>query len=271
VGDEIFWTVIRENADPAAGPERTEAPQLGRIAALDALTVYNPYEPAFTRHAGHAAGSTFVADVAGLYARYRTAVGAAPPLVPVVIPGFNDRAVRPAADHYVIARTWRQRSNRTLLAELFERLVWPFVDADLAMVMITSWDEWNEDTAIEPVREAAPTSRDDSPTGRAFTQDYAYVGYGTRYLEVVRDAVAAVSGRVTARTGNPLAGVRVLGWQDGVVVAATRTNREGRYTLSRRTVRPGTLVVGLDADRTRTVSVRPDRTRTNVDLMAGER
>ena len=39
-----------------------------------------------------------------LYRKYRDASDV--PVVPDVIPGFNDRGTRPAVDHFVIPRRW---------------------------------------------------------------------------------------------------------------------------------------------------------------------
>jgi hypothetical protein len=54
------------------------------------------------------------------------------------------------------------------------------------LVMVTSWNEWHEDTQIEPVAEAAPTSRDDSVDGDEYTRGLSYEGYGTLYLDILR-------------------------------------------------------------------------------------
>jgi hypothetical protein len=53
------------------------------------------------------------------------------------------------------------------------------------MVMVTSWDDWNEDTGIEPIG-GTPTHVDDSPSGTAYTQGYTYGGEGRKALAALR-------------------------------------------------------------------------------------
>ena len=62
----------------------------------------------------------------------------------------------------------------------------PLVDPRLRAILITSWNEWNEDTAIEPLSRSAATIEDASGR-RFFTQGYSYEGFGTIYVDVVRD------------------------------------------------------------------------------------
>jgi hypothetical protein len=72
------------------------------------------------------------------------------------------------------------------------------------MVMVTSWDDWNEDTGIEPIS-GTPTDVDDSPSGTAYTQGYTYGGEGRQALRVLRADVNLLDRRVAAeadgRTG----------------------------------------------------------------------
>jgi MYXO-CTERM domain-containing protein len=55
------------------------------------------------------------------------------------------------------------------------------------IMMVSTFNEWHEDTAIEPTILAAPTINDDSGR-RTFTQDYSYTGYGNLYLDLLRAA-----------------------------------------------------------------------------------
>ena len=62
----------------------------------------------------------------------------------------------------------------------------PLADPKLHAILITSWNEWNEDTVIEPLSPSAPTA-DDVSGRQLFTQGYTYEGFGSAYLDVVRD------------------------------------------------------------------------------------
>ena len=185
IGDEIFWAVVESTEDPGAAPRVTGEPQLSRIRLFDALTAYNLYMEGRERHRGYGSASDFVPDSAKLYRRYRDV--ARIPIIPGMIPGFNDRAVRPRPDHFVIPRRWTAGApEASFFAEAIERIGKPLADPKLHAVLITSWNEWSEDTAIEPLSPSPPTA-DDVSGRQLFTQGYAYQGFGSAYLDVVRD------------------------------------------------------------------------------------
>ena len=54
-------------------------------------------------------------------------------------------------------------------------------------IMITSWNEWFEETQIEPVSGGPTTNVDDSSSGNYFTSDIYYEAYGMRYLDILRN------------------------------------------------------------------------------------
>ena len=260
IADEIFWSVVPADKAPEDGALSTGEPQQARIRLFDAITAYNLYDFSRTRHAGYGAQSDFIRDAAALFQRYRNAAGPNAALVPSVIPGYNDRGVRVRRDHYAIPRQWSSNApDSSFLGEAIERLAIPFLDPNLQMALVTSWNEWNEDTAIEPLAAAPPTSGDESESGRDFTQGYAYAGAGTLYLETLRDRFSAVAGRVTRAGGAPAAGVPVSALRGAAPLARDTTDRAGYFTLSRLRLPPGQYEIVAGAARAE-AKVIPDRT-----------
>jgi hypothetical protein len=194
IGDEIFWSVAplgRQRARP------TTAPQVDRVRMFDAITAYNLYDGDHAGRGGYGSTSTFVADSNALIDRYREATDGAVPIVPSVIPGFNDRGVRPRLRHPVVPRPWSPRDAPTgLFAHLLDDVAIPHLDERLPMVLVTSWNEWNEDTAIEPTDVGPPaTARDGSRTGAALTGGFAYAPNGTAFVEVLQDRFGPRAGK----------------------------------------------------------------------------
>jgi hypothetical protein len=264
VADEVFWRVTVDGR-PAAFTTR---PQATRIRAFDAITAYNPYESEQRSHAGYGAGSRLLPDLQGLYERYRDATGNEVPIVPDVLPGYNDRAVRPTLDHYTIPREWSPGAGEgTFLAEMLRRVADPWLDPRAPMVLVTSWNEWNEDTGIEPLAPGPATAADTAADGISRTGGVAYEGFGLRYLEVLRDHFVAVAGQVTDAGGRPLGDILVTAWRDGAVVAQDTTDHQGRYTLPRAHVGDGPVMVVAER-RGQEVVADPDRT-VMLDLRVG--
>jgi glycoprotein endo-alpha-1,2-mannosidase len=249
IADDIFWNVTVDGGPPAF----TNQPQASRIRLFDAITAYNPYESERTSHAGHGATSRFVPDVLGLYERYRDATGGSVPIVPNVLSGYNDRGVRPSLDHYVIPRAWAPGAPEgSFLAELLRQVADPWFDPRAPLVFVTSWNEWNEDTGIEPIRAAPATAADTATDGVSRTQGHAYEGFGTRYLEVLRDHYVAVAGSAPP-------GALVTAWRGGEVVAQDTADSYGRFTLPRAHI--GASPVTVVAER-HGRAVTPDPART---------
>lgn len=186
VGDEISW-----GTTSVAGVGTTH-PQPARARLFDAITWYNLYDTSNRRQWGYGSSTTFLEDVARLAQTYRDAVGNAVPVVPDVIPGFNDRGARLGENHGAIPRQWAPGdTGATFLSHMLDSVALPHVDARAPMVMFTSWNEWNEDTGIAPVTSTAATTRDDSPSGTAYTQGYTYGGPGSSALDEVRAVASA--------------------------------------------------------------------------------
>jgi len=275
IGDEIFWKVTQGHGDwdenPASypQPEQTELPQWDRVRLFDAITAYNVYEGGKTGHAGYASESGHFTDVDELYTRYAGNV----PIVPMVLPGYNDRGVRLRRDNYAIPRQWRAGDMEgSLFAAYLKNIAWKHMDDGLKMFFITSWNEWNEDTAIEPLQTSPSTNQDRSPDGKAYTQGYSYSGHGMAYLEVVRNVVVAVSGHVADAHGRSMKNVRIGAWNPkGALVATALTNSGGYYSFSRKRLPSGEFLIGpADFEERKSVAVNRDQTIVNVDFFLRE-
>ena len=76
-----------------------------------------------------------------------------------------------------------------MFREAIRQIAVPLADPDAQnMVLVTSFNEWYEDTQIEATRgDAGATNKDDSTDGRYFTEGETYVDYGTLYLDILRE------------------------------------------------------------------------------------
>ena len=173
VADEAFW-------QPA---------NLDRLHGFDAITAYNVYDWPLTQHAGWAADSTFFADVDALFSRWgRAARDTGIDFIPNVLPGYNDRGVRLAENHYVIPRALRRFGSKTGFFEQSIELAKRHVDPEVRLVTITSFNEWHEWTQIEPAR---PAGVDPVGDPDAYTQGFPHPAYEFDYLELVRKQFGA--------------------------------------------------------------------------------
>jgi hypothetical protein len=191
VADEAFFNVMDlDLEDRAVGPHLLgeNQPNWDRLLAFDAITSYNPYDSTRTAHAGAAGVELFLDDVERTYRAYRRiAATGGLRFIPSVIPGYNDRGVRPKEDHYVIPRTIDLDSKEeSLLTASLRRFGFPFVDRELGLLTITSWNEWNEGTQIEPTIDGPCTTRDNSESQQAITQGIEHCGYGMGHLEELK-------------------------------------------------------------------------------------
>ena len=149
------------------------------------------------------------------------------------MPGINTRGVRLQVNQHAQPRQWLPGSSPgSTLDHYLRQIAWPVLEPRLPMVFVTSWNEWNEDTAVQPVG-GVPTDRDDSASGTGYTQGYTYGGEGAADLRVIRDSADAAWGRVVDAAGRPMVHTRVVETEGGAPVDAVRTDSQGWYVLPR--------------------------------------
>jgi hypothetical protein len=192
IGDEIFWRVTKPQL-PATGSPLTTQPQAARIEDFDAITSYSLYfggnDPSLgPAHdfVGYPGRTTIAADEHNLMKTYSQATGAKVPVIPDITPGFNDRGVRLSTNHPAQPREWLPGAGTaSTLDNLFRKSAVPTLDARAPIIFVTAWNEWNEDSGVEPVPGVA-TNKDDSATANQYTQGFTYGGEGDSALKVLR-------------------------------------------------------------------------------------
>ena len=108
--------------------------------------------------------------------------------IPAASPGFNDKGVRDG--HVPLSRKLSEKDEFGSLFKAMVEEALKITDSETGnLFMITSWNEWHEDTQIEPVAVAHATSKDNSNSGDEYTAGLEYEGYGMRYLDIVKKAV----------------------------------------------------------------------------------
>lgn len=166
-------------------------PDPARIGNWDGIFGYDTY----SGYAGYSDDNGFLALHTTMYAEYQAAAQQlGVDFIPSLTPGYNDRAVRQrCANNPALARrTSANAPEGSMFMSFLDDLALPYANnARYKMIHITTFNEWHEDTQLEPSVVTAPTTTDTSPTGMQYTQGLVYQGYGTTYLDILRNAIAA--------------------------------------------------------------------------------
>jgi len=121
-------------------------------------------------------------------------------VIPDAIPGFSNR--HGSLPGFAVPRQTEKDNEGTSMLEEYIKVILPFVEPEHKMIMITSWNEWHEDTQVEPTVVTVSTDQDISPSGSLYTWNYTYEGYGIKNLEVIRSLLASELPHVDSTLNN---------------------------------------------------------------------
>jgi glycoprotein endo-alpha-1,2-mannosidase len=114
--------------------------------------------------------------------------------VPAVSPGYNDLGVRPENQHPPVSRRLTEESPEGSLFQAALKQAVSLVDPNVQnLLLVNSFNEWHEDTQIEPAKavKATQTGGVEATTlPNSVTHGLEYQGYGELYLNLLREATA---------------------------------------------------------------------------------
>lgn len=178
VGDDVFQ--IEDAVDYKAEWARH----------FDAVTAYDVYGQSLKPYGGTQKAVEFLAQAYQQAKQAVNSVGTA--FMPAVAPGYNDTAVRKG--HPGRARYFTDTENSKegdIFREMIRRAALPNIDPSCDnIIMVTSFNEWYEDSQIEATAGTSPPSRtDSSESGTYYTGGQDYIDYGCLYLDILREEV----------------------------------------------------------------------------------
>jgi glycoprotein endo-alpha-1,2-mannosidase len=148
----------------------------------DAITIYNSH--GLKTYDGYPQNTGFIEGARQNLRKHKQAVASfGTQLMSNAIPGYNDRAVRLESNNYPIPRKVHPDSAEG--STFGQMLSMGIQEGDTAVgTAICSWNEWWEDSEIEPTVVSPPSSKDGT-TDFAYSKGYAYEGYGPTLLKMI--------------------------------------------------------------------------------------
>ncbi len=156
-----------------------------RAVSWDAVTSFDVYGMAFQIHGCTQKGLDVLENI---HKKARnTAHDLGVDFIPTVSPGFNDTAVRdghPPRPRYLTLNGQPQPPGSLFSASLKQTAL-PYTDPAIGRIlMVNSFNEWYEDTQIEPTAPGQTTSTDSSDTQK-YTAANSYEAYEDKYLSIL--------------------------------------------------------------------------------------
>lgn len=177
-GYDIYIVADAAYGDPVQEGLTTYDDLKAGISLVDALTTYDTYGAigVTTGYAGQSAVNAFFKT----QSRWKSMGNKLNKgFIPTVAPGFNDMAVRDG--HYPLSRKLTLSSEfGTLFKAMLKQAVRMVDNKADRILMVTSFNEWHEDTQIEPVAEQKYISVDNY-----YGTELEYEAYGEKYLNIL--------------------------------------------------------------------------------------
>jgi len=217
VGDEFFFP---------------SSPNATKIARWDGIFGYDAYG---SRGGFWGSNGTLIGFEARTISYAAAAAANGVKFFPSFASGYNDRATRrTCADNPAMSRRLTTDGGPTsLFREVLREIALPHTDSELPLISITSFNEWHEDTQIEPTAgTTGSTSTDTSASGTEYTQNLVYDDYGLLFLEEIRDATIAFTGKVLDADG-PIEDATVEVLDGDTPILVRRSFSTGVYTIPR--------------------------------------
>lgn len=178
VGDDVF---------SIAEPDEYQADW---AAQFDAVTVYDVYGQSIGPLGNTAKAIDFLSSTYTHARKIANSVGTA--FMPTVAPGYNDTGVRKG--HPPRARYFTDVENSKegdVFRAMIQRAGLPFLDTRCSnTMMITSFNEWYEDSQVEATSgKARDSDTDKSKTGKYYTGGHVYRDYEYLYLDILNEEI----------------------------------------------------------------------------------
>lgn len=179
VGDDVFFN-----------PGRISEYKSKWAKNFDAVTAYDVYGQSVGKYGGTQKAVKYLAGNYEKAKKSANSVGTA--FMPAIAPGYNDTAVREG--HPGRARYFTDIENSKegdIFREMIRQVALPNVDPTCGnIIMVTSFNEWYEDSQIEATSgKEPPSTTDDSSSGKHYTGGQKYVDYEYLYLDILKEEV----------------------------------------------------------------------------------
>ena len=177
IGDEVF------------GPNYSSY----NAGKWDAVTAYDVYGQSLQPYGSTKAALDELKRIISQAKNAANSVGVG--FIPFATPGFNDRYIR--GGHRGAPRYFEDEPASVegdLFRAMLRDVVVPKVDPMAQnILMVTSFNEWHEDTQIEPTLGiVSKTNKDDSTSGIEYTQGDYYADYGYLYLDILSEETTVI-------------------------------------------------------------------------------